>query len=217
MRHIATFFIAWCAGVASAGGLSALETFVRGVRSGEAEFEQTVTSPARAGETPRQRSQRGSFAFQRPERFRFDYRAPFEQHLVADGRTLWLHDPDLNQVTARDQATTLAQTPAALIAAASDLQALKQAYTLADAPDADGLQWVLATPRATDSTLRQVRLGFRAVTGSALPELAVLEMQDALGQDTRLRFSQFRLNPALPAQRFQFTPPAGADVVRSPR
>ena len=207
--------IAVFAGAACAGGLSALEAFVRGVRSGEADFEQIVTSPTRAGEAPRQRSQRGSFAFQRPDRFRFDYRAPFEQHLVADGRTLWLHDPDLNQVTARDQTATLARTPAALIAAAPDLQALRQAYTLVDAPDVDGLQWVLATPRAADSTLRRVRLGFRvAGGGSALPELVVLEMQDAFGQDTRLRFDKIRLNPALPAQRFQFTPPTGADLVR---
>jgi outer membrane lipoprotein carrier protein len=40
----------------------------------------------------------------RPNRFRFHYRKPFEQTIVADGQTLWLHDVDLNQVTARKQA-----------------------------------------------------------------------------------------------------------------
>ena len=193
---------------AQTDGLEALENFLRTTRSGRADFTQGVTAPAREGQAPRSKQSAGSFEFQRPNRFRFTYRKPFPQTIVADGQTLWLHDPDLNQVTARRQAQALGSTPAALIATASDLAALRQEFELASAPDRDGLQWVQATPRAREGVLRSVRIGFRG------GELAALDIQDSLGQQSALRFGRMEINPALPAETFQFKPPPGADVLR---
>jgi outer membrane lipoprotein carrier protein len=193
---------------AQTDGLEALENFLRTTRSGRADFTQVVTAPAREGQAPRSKQSAGSFEFQRPNRFRFTYRKPFPQTIVADGQTLWLHDPDLNQVTARRQAQALGSTPAALIATASDLAALRQEFELATAPDRDGLQWVQATPRAREGVLRSVRIGFRG------GELAALDIQDSLGQQSALRFGRMEINPALPAETFQFKPPPGADVLR---
>jgi outer membrane lipoprotein carrier protein len=193
---------------AQADGLEALENFLRTTRSGRADFTQIVTAPAREGQAARSKQSTGSFEFQRPNRFRFIYRKPFPQTIVADGQTLWLHDPDLNQVTARRQAQALGSTPAALIATASDLAALRQEFELATAPDRDGLQWVQATPRAREGVLRSVRIGFRG------GELAALEILDSLGQQSALRFGRMEINPALSAETFQFKPPSGADVLR---
>ena len=191
-----------------ADGLSALENFLRTVRSGRADFTQSVTTPAREGQAPRVRQSSGRFEFQRPDRFRFAYQKPFVQTLVADGRTLWLHDPDLNQVTSRPQVQALASTPVALIASAPDLIALRQAFELSAAPDRDGLQWVLAVPRQRDGALREVRLGLRG------NELAALDIVDGLGQRSQIRFTQVETNIALQGDAFQFRPPAGADVIR---
>lgn len=193
---------------AQADGLEALENFLRTTRSGRTDFNQVVTAPAREGQAPRTKQSAGSFEFQRPNRFRFTYRKPFPQTIVADGQTLWLHDPDLNQVTARRQAQALGSTPAALIATASDLAALRQEFELATAPDRDGLQWVQATPRAREGVLRSVRIGFRG------GELAGLEILDSLGQQSALRFGRMEINPSLPPETFQFKPPSGADVLR---
>ena len=195
-------------GLAQADGLEALENFLRTARTGRADFTQVVTAPAREGQAPRIKQSAGSFEFQRPSRFRFTYRRPFAQTIVADGQTLWLHDPDLNQVTARRQAQALGTTPAALIAAAPDLAALRQEFELSAAPDRDGLQWVQATPKAREGALRGMRVGFRG------GELAALEIQDSLGQLSVLRFGRMEINPALPADTFQFRPPPGADVLR---
>ena len=109
-----------------ADGLQALEAFVKNTRTGRAEFTQVVTAPLREGQTTaRSKTSSGSFEFQRPAHFRFLYRKPFEQTLVADGQTVWLYDVDLNQVTARKQAQVLGSTPAALLASAPDLKALQ--------------------------------------------------------------------------------------------
>jgi outer membrane lipoprotein carrier protein len=195
-----------------ADGLESLEKFIRTTASGRAEFTQTVTAPAREGQAARVRTSSGTFEFVRPSRFRFHYRKPFEQLIVADGQTLWLYDVDLNQVTARAQAQALGSTPAALIAAAPSLQALQAEFALSNAPDRDGLQWVLATPRAKDSALQSIRVGLRD-SGQAV-ELAALEITDSFGQRSVLHFSRVQLNPAIAAETFRFHPPAGADVIR---
>jgi outer membrane lipoprotein carrier protein len=213
---IATIFIASCALSARADGLEALEVFIRSAASGRAEFTQVVTSPPREGQAPRSKTSSGTFEFLRPNHFKFIYKKPFEQTIVADGQTLWLYDVDLNQVTARKQSSALGSTPAALIAAAPDLRALQAEFTLAAAPDKDGLQWVLATPKAKDGQLQAVRVGFRAGETSAVKssQLAALEILDSFGQRSLLHFSKVEVNPKLPGDTFQFKPPQGADVIR---
>jgi outer membrane lipoprotein carrier protein len=215
IKIFATFFIASCACLAGATGINSLEIFVKTVKTGKADFTQVVTPPAREGQTPRVKTSSGTFEFSRPGLFRFVYKKPFEQTIVADGQTLWLYDVDLNQVTARKQAQVLGSTPAALVASAADLKALQADFNLANeaggagkTPDKDGMEWVTATPKTKDGQVQTIRIGFRAGT------LAALEILDSFGQTSRMSFSGFVANAALDASIFQFTPPAGADVMR---
>ena len=205
---IAIFLVATCAQLARADGLESLENFVKAAKTGRAEFTQVVTALPREGQAAKPRASSGTFEFQRPNRFKFSYKKPFEQLIVADGKTLWLFDPDLNQATARRQDQVLGSTPAALIAAAPDLKALQASFNLEAAPEKDGLQWVVATPKASDSSLQSIRVGFKG------DELAALEIQDSFGQRSVLSFTQVQTNLALGAATFQFKPPAGADVIR---
>ena len=199
-------------GAAHADALQSLETFVKTVKSGRAAFTQTVTSPPREGQTARSKTSSGSFEFQRPSRFRFVYTKPFEQTIVADGQTLWLYDVDLNQVTSRLQKDALGSTPAALVAAAPDLAALRADFDLKNGADKDGLQWVEATPKTKDGQLASVRVGLKPSDKG--PELAALEILDSFGQRSVLSFTKVEVNPVMPAESFQFKPPAGADVLR---
>lgn len=202
--------VAFSAHSAGATALDSLESFVKTVKSGRSDFTQMVTQPAREGQTARTKNSSGTFEFLRPGHFRFVYKKPFEQVIVADGQTLWLYDVDLNQVTARKQAQALGSTPAALIASAANIKALQTEFVLtaeADS-DSDGLEWVRATPKAKDSALQAVRIGFRA------GELAALEMVDSFGQRSLLRFSAFERHTKVDASTFQFKPPQGADVMQ---
>lgn len=193
--------------MAWADGLDDLEAFLRQVQQGRTTFTQVVTAPKKASETARSKTSSGTFEFARPHRFRFDYLKPFEQTIVADGQTLWLYDADLNQVTARKQQEVLGNTPAALIAGSSDLRALQSVFTLSNAPDAAGQQWVQAVPKSQDGQLQAIRLGFRQ------GQLATLDVLDSFGQHSVLTFGP--LEPLVgKGERFQFKPPAGADVVR---
>ena len=214
-RHVFMMLAAALPGagaLAQTDGLALLGQFLQQTRSGRAQFKQVVTSVPRVGQPPRQRISSGTLEFQRPGRFRFSYTQPFEQTLVADGQTLWLHDPDLRQVTARAQAQVLGSTPLALIISSTDLTGLQKDFLLQAEPARDGLQWVKATPRRADGQVQHALAGLRA--GERGPELAVLEVLDALGQRSVLSFSAFEANPALKADAFQFHPPAGTDVIR---
>ena len=184
---------------ASAAPVDTLREFVREVKSGHAQFTQTVTSPDGA----KKKSSSGSFDFARPNRFRFAYAKPFEQTIVADGEKVWIYDRDLNQVSSRRITQALGATPAALLAGGS----LDKEFDLSNLPARDGLEWAEAKPKAKDGAFQSVRVGFRG------KDLAALEIVDSFGQLSLLRFEAFAANAAMPAETFRFTPPAGADVI----
>jgi outer membrane lipoprotein carrier protein len=209
-KLFATLALAALAAAAHAGPMETLENFVRSARSGRADFTQVVTAPPREGQPARSKTSTGTFEFQRPNHFRFEYRKPFDQTIVADGQTLWLFDKDLNQVTQRKQAKVLGSTPAALIAASPDLETLKKDFDLQPLPDKDGLQWVQATPKQKEGQLTSMRVGFRG------EQLAALDILDSFGQRSVLTFSNMQVNTGVNADAFRFTPPKGADVVQAP-
>lgn len=188
------------AGLASAAdAVDRLRAFVREVKTGRAAFEQSVTTP----DGVRRKDSTGSFEFSRPNRFRFDYVKPYPEYIVADGVKVWVHDPDLNQVTVRKFDQALGATPAALLAGAT----LDRDFDLAAAPARDGLSWARATPKATDGAFQWMAVGFRGDV------LAAVEILDRFGQRTVLKLDRFEANPPLAEERFRFTPPAGADVI----
>jgi outer membrane lipoprotein carrier protein len=208
MKKIFFGLLALVAMAANASGLDGLEAFVKNAKSGRSQFTQVVTAPPKDAQPARSKTSVGTFEFSRPNRFKFVYTKPFAQTIVADGQTLWLYDVDLNQVTARNQSAVLGSSPAALIASAADLKALKSDFNLAAAPDKDGLEWVVATPRVKDSALQSVHVGMRGA------ELVVLEILDSFGQRSVITFAAMQTNPNLEASAFTFKPPAGADVIR---
>ena len=192
--------LAGCAFAARADAVDLLRDFVRDAKSGQASFTQTVTSPDGA----KTKTSSGSFEFSRPNRFRFEYRKPFEQTIVGDGRQVWLYDADLNQVTVRPMSEALGATPAALLAGT----ALERDFELKAEPSAQGLEWVQAQPKKKDGSFQALRVGF------AGRQLAALEIVDSFGQRSLLRFADLRTNAAPSAQAFEFTPPKGAEVLR---
>ncbi|MDM0114217.1 outer membrane lipoprotein chaperone LolA [Variovorax sp. J22R133] len=209
MKRLLGVVVLWSAvGAAWAGGMESLESFVKNVRTGRAQFTQTVTPPPREGQPSRAKVSTGTFEFQRPGKFKFDYKKPFTQLILADGDNLWLYDADLNQVTQRKQAQALGSTPAALIASAPDLRALQADFSLEATPERDGLQWVKATPKNKDGQLQSIQIGFQGES------LAALEILDSFGQRSVLKFDKVEVNPALPAGVFTFKAPAGADVIK---
>ena len=186
-------------GLAHADAVDALRDFARDVKSGKANFTQTVTSP----DGKRKKVSSGNFEFQRPNQFRFAYAKPFEQTIVADGHKVWIYDADLNQASSRKLGDALGATPAALLAGSN----LERDFTLKPLPSEGGIDWAQAVAKQSDSTVQSLKLGFKG------KDLAAMEIVDGFGQRSRLDFSAVQANVPVSAERFQFKLPAGADLI----
>jgi outer membrane lipoprotein carrier protein len=187
-------------GVAAAATLDRLREFVRETQTARAQFTQTVVD--RAGRTT-QRAQ-GEFLLSRPGKFRWTVDQPYKQLIVGDGEKIWFYDEDLQQVIVRGSRDALGATPAALL---SGREEVEKAFSWQDLPAADGLDWLAATPLAKDAAFAEIRLGFDA------RGLVALDLVDAFGQRSSIRFTAMQRNPKLPAETFRFVPPKGADVL----
>jgi outer membrane lipoprotein carrier protein len=186
--------------LAGAGAVDQLHRFLTDTRTLKADFTQAVV--ARSGRKPQQSS--GTLAISRPGKLRWDIQKPYPQLVVGDGEKIWIHDPELKQVTVRKAGQAISGSPAALLAGSNELE---RDFILREAGEADGLAWVEATPRQNERGFEKVRLGF---AGS---ELRAMELYDNFGQTTHIRFSRIERNPVLPASTFRFIPPPGADVI----
>lgn len=184
---------------ARADAVDDLRRFGSDVRSARADFVQTVLTADGA----REKTSAGHFEFARPDRFRFVYVRPFEQTIVGDGKRVWVHDPDLNQVSSRAVDQALGATPAALLAGGP----IERNFELRAEPDRDGLNWVRATPKIADGPFRELQVGFQD------GQLRVLEILDSFGQRSTLRFERLEANPQLPPETFRFVVPPGADLI----
>jgi outer membrane lipoprotein carrier protein len=186
---------------AQAAALDQLRSFLTQTQSARGEFTQRVTG--RQGGKEQQSS--GSFAFQRPGKFRWLYAKPYEQLLVADGEQLYIYDRDLNQVTVRKLSGALPASPASILFGSNDFE---RDFVVEEGGNRDGLQWIVARPRAKDTVFDTVEIGFR----DGLP--AAMRLTDSFGQTSQLVFGKVERNPKLPEDGFRFTPPAGADVLQ---
>lgn len=186
--------------VGAQAGQQRVESFLQGLDGLQAQFKQVLTD--RNGQTVDEAS--GTLAISRPDRFRWDYRQPYSQIIVADGSRIWIYDSDLEQVTVRKLDETLSATPAMLLSGRSSLA---DNFNVTQVSREGAVDWVKMEPKRDDTDFRWVRLGFEG------PLLKYMQLADKLGQTTSLEFSQLERNPPLDPSRFTFTVPPGADVI----
>jgi outer membrane lipoprotein carrier protein len=177
-----------------------LKNFMNGTQSAQAQFSQVVTSGD--GKSTQQAS--GSLYFSRPGKFRWVYNTPYKQLLVGDGRKFWIYDEDLNQVTVKKLDQAIGSTPAALLAGNNQIE---KAFNLKNQGSQNGLEWLEAKPKSSESTFESIKMGFK---GDVLAEM---QLKDNFGQLTVIQFKNMQRNPELSANLFKFSPPKGADII----
>ena len=186
---------------AAAGGIDQLNAFLNSLKTLEAEFHQTLYD-----ENLYQLDEsRGAFLLSRPDRFRWDYRQPEAQLIVADGEKVWIYDRDLSQVTVRAIGKALGATPAMLL---SSDRPVDENFELSELRPSAGLEWVGLKPRLPDTGFAYIRLGLDGKV------LKLMELIDNFGQLTRIEFTNIRRNPRIDPAAFEFEPPGGVDIIR---
>lgn len=193
---------AMLAGAAHAGARDELKAFTAGLKGLQGQFVQKVYDPR--GKLKETSS--GTVALSAPRLFRWQYAKPFEQLIVADGRKVWVYDPDLSQVTVRPQGNEERNSP---LTALIDPGKLDKMYDVSqDATASNGMEWLTLTPKVgAQATFEVARLGF---SGNALTRM---EVTDAVGQKTEITFAGLKRNPGFASGTFDYTPAKGVDVV----
>ncbi len=209
MPHAARWIAGWLAcllapaALAQGGGdaVARVDAYLASLKTLSADFAQVVRN--RDGQVVDRAS--GTLSLSRPNRFRWDYRQPYLQTIVADGERLWLYDSDLEQVTVRALEAGLGSTPAMLLSGSGKVG---DAFTALALEREGEWTWARLRPKQDGSDFDRVGLAF-----DARGELAAMELRDKLGQSTVIEFGNVRRNPALDAALFRFDPPPGADVI----
>ncbi len=201
MRLLAIFLLALASTGAHAAAREKLDVFSRDIQGLSANFSQRVFS----SEGVLKETSSGTVKLQAPRQFRWEYLKPFPQLLVADGDHIWIYDPDMEQVTVRQQSLEEQNSPLAMLI---DPAEMERQFVAKEGGKGQGLEWLELTPRKPDEApFDRARLGFGA------GGLVRMEMFDGLGQRTVMGFSAWKRNPAFPPGTFTFKAPAGVDVV----
>lgn len=199
--HLLTLSTALFSATAFAGARDDLNAFAKGLKGLDGQFSQKVyDAKGKLKETSN-----GHVAMSAPRLFRWEYVKPYPQLIVADGKTVWVYDPDLQQVTKRPQGVEEQNSP---LSALIDPGKLDKQFKVTDAGSKDGLQWLTLTPRdEANASFQSARLGFGK---NGLMQMQVI---DVVGQRTQIAFSSWKRNPAFTRTTFRYTPPKGVDVV----
>jgi outer membrane lipoprotein carrier protein len=170
-----------------------------------ARFEQTQVSPS--GRSTRMS---GQLWVKRPGQLLWKIEKPYSQTHLIEGQTFVLFDPDLAQVTKRSLTKAFAATPAGLLLGAEDQVAktLTEQFVISGQPPREDLAWVRLVPKQADQALTHIDIGLDA--GGLVK---AFDSVDGLGRTLRIRFSQVRVNQAIPASQFQLVIPAGTEVI----
>ena len=195
------FAAIFVATAAHAGARDDLDAFTHGLKGLQGGFAQTVYDSNGA----KKEYSTGRVSLSAPRLFRWEYVKPYPQLIVADGKTVWVYDPDLKQVTRRAQGAAEGNSP---LAALVDPTRLDKDYVVADAGADAGLEWLTLTPRDKDNaSFESARLGFDR---NGLNRMA---FTDLLGQRTEIVFAKWQRNPVFANGTFSYVPPKDVDVV----
>lgn len=187
----------------AATGEQLLQRFVSDVKTFEADFSQQVF-----GEDGKlSQSTNGTLMLTRPGKFKWNYALPYPQEIIADGKNLWIHDVELEQVTVQPMTAILTSTPFALLTSET---ALRENFLLEEVGKNAGLTWVKLMPIVVDTDFTGVEVGLDS------KGIRVMNLYDQFGQKTVIEFKSVKTNHKIPAKSYQFKPPKGVDVIGEP-
>jgi outer membrane lipoprotein carrier protein len=194
---------------ASIAAATPLDSYLDDMKTLRATFQQTLVD-AHGREIDRAS---GKLIVSRPGKFSWEIHpqgsgADAGQLMVADGKNLWFLDRDLQQVTVKPADAALSATPAMLLSGTVDV---RKNFKITPAPKRDGLEWVLVEPQASEADFRSALLGFEG------KELKRMILEDKLGQTATVVFDHIERNGPVTPEEVSFTPPAGVDVIGTPR
>lgn len=184
-----------------------VQAFYNRTRTFRADFRQEFTIKAHN----QKKSSEGRVAFEKPGKMSFTYAHPVGNRVVSDGKVLKVYEAENKQMF--EQQVDRSQYPAALafLMGEGDLEESFELRLL----DARGMgvegAWVLeGTPKEPTPAYQKVLLYIDMGTAQVRRVLIL----DAQGNRNRFDFIKPVVNTKISPREFNFTPPAGTQVIK---
>lgn len=179
-----------------------LDNFLDNLQTLHAQFEQRQFS-----ETGKLLEiSKGEVYVKRPGKFRWEYQSPYDQLIVADGRSVWIYDKDLEQVTIKNLNDALGKTPALLLSADGKVD---NNFFIINLPPQGNLTRLLLKPKSEEAQFASIQLNLQDNI------LSGLELKDNFGQTTFISFKQVNKNLVFQDNLFAFKAPPGTDIIEN--
>ena len=171
-----------------------------------ARFEQT-TIAVKLGASPSQPSvSRGRVALAKPGKMRWTYEEPEPSLVVSDGKTVWIYDPALREVSTLPASRGFLTGPAAqFLLGAGDMRRDFKVTAVTCSEAAAELELIPRQP----ATYEKVFLGVDPHTG----DVHQTRIVDLLGNVATVEFREQRFNLAPAESEFRFEVPEGVKVI----
>ena len=177
------------------------------VPSYSAEFVQT----SHLRTTGQAMEARGTVAFKKPGKMRWVYETPMKQEIISDGETLWLYQPEDNQVMVSEAERFLKSRASITFLAGQGSLTEEFEVSLGEAPEGAAEGPVLElSPREEDPTVARVLL----VVDDKASTVVESWVYDFMGNATSVRFIDPETGVTLDDEQFTFEAPRGTDVIQ---
>lgn len=189
------------------GIAAAVDNHYNHLRSLEAEFTEIYRGSGM------DRTESGTLWLKKPGKMRWEYRSPKEKLFVSNGRDAWFYVPDDRQAR-KESAKKLedVRSPLAFLLGKTKLE--KELRGLSRAPDVPPVE-------SGDVVLRGVPTAMADQISEIVLEITPqdritrLIVQDVDGASTEYRFSDQKEDVPIADARFDFSAPAGTEVVEN--
>lgn len=172
-----------------------LKGLIKKMTSFEASFNQQVIDV----DGKKLMEGQGTVALAHPAKIRWHAVTPDENLMISDGKTLWIHNIDLEQVTAIDAKNAIDSTPFALLASLDD--ELWQKYQVS----MEKSQYVIS-PVEQEGQVKRLLLSIKE------QKFSQLAIEDISGQKSEFTFNQTKTNQTIDTEAFIFTLPEGVEL-----
>ncbi|HQQ63110.1 MAG TPA: outer membrane lipoprotein chaperone LolA [Pseudomonadales bacterium] len=153
-----------------------------------------------------QQHNEGELKAQAPNRFYWKTAEPYPQEIVTDGKTLWVYDPDLQQVTIKPFEENYAKTPAMLFA--GNARSIAEHFTVEKINGSPQAFRLLPKDNQKD-LFESLEMTFEKNTPASMT------IRDAMQQKTTIFFSGVKINGDIPAASFHFDVPKGVEILKA--
>ncbi len=166
------------------------------IESLQADFVQQAVSE----EGVKEESQEGRIAFQRPGKFLWVKLKPFEQHVLIEGDTMSVYDPDLEQLTHSTMDTTNELSLANVLI--SPNKELLERFEIAQSDSEFNL-----VPLDVNAPFKKLTILFHD------DQVSKVDVEDHFNIVNEFKFSNIRINHEIESDVFEIKVPPGTEVI----